>query len=327
MKKKLVVGLFLGGLLVYLSVRGINFQDVVEGFKSVNYRYILPVLIILLCMQGLRSLRWGLILSPIEKVDQFSLFSVTSVGFLAIVAIPARLGELVRPYLIANKSHIKMSAALGTIFVERVFDSLTVLIIFFFVLFITPLPSWLIQSGAIFLLITVMAFAVMIFMFIKRDPSLEVLNRLLRKLPEKYSTKINRLLHHFIDGFAMITNLKLLFNVGFLSILIWLINAVAIYFMFLSFGFTLPPEATLVLMIVLMIGIVIPAAPGFIGNWHFFCILALSFYGIPKTEALTFAVIYHFISIGLVIILGLVFLPFNKFSYSDLTLQVPSGQN
>lgn len=318
MKKKLVAGILLGAVLVYLSVRGINFQDVADGLKTIRYGYIIAVLITLLLMQALRSWRWGVILSPLEKIDQLSLFSVTSVGLLAVVAIPARLGELARPYLIANKSQIGMTAAVGTILVERVFDCLTVLFIFIFALFFTPLPPWLIKAGVIFFLITLIIFCIMIFMIMKREVSLKALNSLFQKLPEKYIVKLNHLFHHFIDGFKIISDVKLLLLLTFLSALIWLIDVAAIYFMFLAFGFTLPLAAPFVVMIILMIGIALPTAPGFIGNWHFSCILGLSLFGISKTDAFTFSVIFHFISIGLVIILGLMFLPFHKFSFSDL---------
>lgn len=106
------------------------------------------------------------------------------------------------------------------------------------------------------------------------------------------------------------------------SIVIWLVDVVAIYCTFLAFGFTLPVVAAFVVMIILMIGITIPTAPGFVGNWHFSCIVGLSLYDIPKTDAFAFAVIFHIIFIGIVIILGLMFLPFNKFSLSDLKQQV-----
>ncbi len=321
MKKKLTVGIIFGAVLVYLSIRGINFQDVAAGFKTVRYGYVLSVLIILLLMQALRSWRWGVILSPMEKVDQLSLFSVTSVGFLAIIAFPARIGELARPYLIARKSQIGMSAAVGTILVERIFDCLTVLFIFVFALFFIPLPTWLIRSGVVFLLITLIIFAVMIFMIMKREVSLRALNSLFRKLPEKYTLKLNQLFHQFIDGFKIIIDIKLFLHVTLLSIVIWLIDVTAIYLMFLAFGFTLPPAAAFVVMIVLMIGITIPTAPGLIGNWHYSCILGLSLFDIPKADAFTFSVIFHFIAVGIVIILGMMFLPFNKFSLSDLSRQ------
>lgn len=326
MKKKMIVGLLLSALLIYLTVRGIRLEDVIGGFKTVRYRYIPPVLILILLIQVLRSLRWGVILSPIEKVDQFSLFSVTSVGFLAIVAIPARIGELARPYLIAKKSNIRMTSALGTIFVERVFDSFTILIMAAFVIFFIPLPLWLREASFIFFLITVVTLAVIIFLIVKGEASLKIANPLLNRLPERYAHKLNHLICHFIEGFKIITHIKPLLYVTFLSGLIWLMGVMVIYILFFAFGFHLPPVAAFVLMIILIIGITIPTAPGFVGNWHFFCVLGLGLFSIPRTDAFTFAVIYHFLSIGTVIILGLIFLPFNKFSFSGLNLQLSREQ-
>lgn len=318
MIKKLVLGVLIGALLVYLSVRGIRFDDVAGGFKTVKYGYIVPTLVIFFLMQILRSWRWGVILSPLCKVDQLSLFSVTSVGFLAIVAIPARIGELARPYLITKKSHIKMTAAVGTVFVERIFDSFLVLCIFVFARFSMPLPSWLIWASSFFFLVIMLIITVMILLIVKRDVSITVLSTFFNRLPEKYAVKLNHLINHFIDGFAVITDVKRFFAVMLLSAVIWIINGAAIYFLFLAFSFSLPIVAAFVLMIILTVGIAIPAAPGFVGNWHYFCILGLTLFGIPKSDALTFAVIYHFLSIGIVIFLGLIFLPFNKFSLADL---------
>lgn len=324
MKKKVIAGLVFSTLLVYLSVRGIDFQGMAEGFRTIHYGYVLPTLALLLIMQVLRSFRWGLILSPLAKIDQLSLFSVTSVGFLAIVAIPARLGELARPYLITKKSDLKMSSALGTIIVERVLDSLTVLVIAVFVLFFIPLPPWLVRASVLFLLATLALLAVMILMILKQEASLRILAMLSGKLPARYAEGLNRLIRHVLQGFRIMVNPALLASVTGLSILIWLIDVLVIYLLFLAFGFQLPVAAAFVLMIILIIGIAIPTAPGFIGNWHYFCILGLSLFGVPRTEALTFAIIYHALSIGIVVILGLAFLPFNRFSIADLRRQVQS---
>jgi uncharacterized protein (TIRG00374 family) len=319
MSKKLILGLLIAAILVYLSIRGIHFQDVMDGLGRVRYLYIPPLLVVLFFLQVLRAWRWGIILSPIEKVDQLSLFAVTSVGFLAIVAIPARLGELARPYLMTKKSQIRMSAALGTILVERILDSLTVLLIFIIVLFFMPLPTWLIGAGLIFFLATAaMVAAVIIVSFAKRDGSVRPLTSLCNKLPEKYAVKLISLIECLIDGFAIIADPKQFLQVMLLSLVIWLINGTAIYILFQAFGFSLPFVVAFVLMIILTIGIAIPAAPGFIGNWHYSCVLGLSLFNISRTDALSFAVIYHFLSIGLVIILGLIFLPFNKLTLSNL---------
>ena len=116
MNKKVIVGILISIILVYLSVRGINLQDVFRDLKKIQLTYVIFFILLVILMQWLRSYRWGVILQPMEKIDQFSLFSVTSVGFLAIASIPARIGELARPYLISKRSSIKMSSALDHIY-------------------------------------------------------------------------------------------------------------------------------------------------------------------------------------------------------------------
>jgi len=318
MNKKIILGILISIILVYLSFKGIHLQDVVNDLKKIQLSYVIFFLLVGSLVQYLRSYRWGIILQPMEKIDQLSLFSVTSVGFLAIAAIPARIGELARPYLISQKSSVKMSSALGTIIVERVLDSFTILTMAVIVLFFMDLPSWMIKSSIIFFIIALLMFFFMLFTILKRETALKFINRVLNKLPGKLAHKIDALIHHFIDGFQIVTNVNLLLYLIFLSTLIWLANVLSIYILFLSFGFHLPVIASFVLMIILIAGIAIPTAPGFIGNWHFACVLGLSLFGLAKVEALSFAVVYHFLSMIVLLVFGIGFMPFNKFSISEM---------
>lgn len=328
MKKQIIIGVALSILLAYLSVRGIDLNGLVDGLESVKYGYVLSFLGLAVLIQFLRSLRWGEILRPLGRVDQFSLFTVSNVGFLAIVALPARLGELARPYLITKKSRIRMSSALGTIFVERVFDGLSILAIAALVpFFLSELPPWLIRSAVIFSAVTMGTLVFMIVLIAGREKTLKLLNPLIRKLPERYALRIDGLIHHFIDGLQIFTDAKQLSRVAALSLLIWLFNVGAICLMILAFGFNLSFAAAVVLMVILIIGIAIPTAPGFIGNWHYACILGLGLFAIPKTEALAFAIVYHFFSLLLTLLLGLASLPFNRFSIADFKQQWRVAEN
>ncbi|MDO9515848.1 MAG: lysylphosphatidylglycerol synthase transmembrane domain-containing protein, partial [Syntrophales bacterium] len=277
-----------------------------------------PVLVLLVLIQLLRSYRWGIIMKPLKKIDQFSLFSVTSVGFLAVVAIPARIGELARPYLISTKAGVSMSSAMGTILVERVFDGLSVLTMFFIVVLFTPLPPWLIRGSLVFLFITLVFLGLIILLIFRREASLNFLAPLLQRFPEKWHLKLADLIDSLIDGFKIIPYGRSMCYLAFLSVVIWVIDAVAMYILFFAFDLNLPLSAAFVLMVIIILGIAIPTAPGFVGNWHFFCVLGLGLFGIHKTDALTYAIVLHFLSIGVVVILGLAFLPFNRFSLSDI---------
>lgn len=325
MNKKVIFGILISLIcivLVYLSVRDINLHDVFIALEKIKLIYVIYFILLVIFMQFLRSYRWGVILQPMEKIDQVSLFSVTSVGFLAIAAIPARIGELARPYLISKRSSIKMSSALGTILVERVLDGFSVLAIAVIVIFLTELPPFMIKSGFVFFLLAFLMFCFIAFLILRKEKALKLINKVLNKLPGKLAHKMDELIYHFIDGFQIITNIKLLLYLFFLSALIWLVDVMAIYVLLLAFGFNLPLIASFVVMIILIVGIAIPTAPGYIGNWHLACVLALSLFGLAEAQTLSFAVVYHFLSMVIVMVLGVAFLPFNKFSISDMTKQM-----
>jgi len=325
MNKKIILGILISVVLIYLSVRGINLQDVLNDLKEIQLSYVILFILLMIFMQFLRSYRWGVILQPMEKIDQVSLFSITSVGFLAIAAIPARIGELARPYLISKRSSIKMSSALGTILVERILDSLTVLTIATVVLFIDmpfDLPSWMVKSSIIFSLLALSLFCFILFLILRREAALKFINIILNRLPGKLANKIDAVIHHFIDGLQIVTNIKLFAYLLFLSVVIWLLDVLAIYVLLLAFGFTLPVMASFVLMVILIVGIAIPAAPGFVGNWHYACVFALGLFGLAKADALSFAVVHNFLSMAIVLVLGVGFLPFNRFSIADMKKQM-----
>jgi uncharacterized protein (TIRG00374 family) len=321
MNKKIILGILISIIsivLVYLSVRGINLQDVSIALKKIQFIYVLFFILLVLIMQWLRSYRWGVILQPMEKIDQISLFSVTSVGFLAIASIPARIGELARPYLISKKSSIKMSSAMGTILVERVLDGFSVLTIAVVVLFFIELPSWLIISTFFVFSLTVVMLCFILVLVWHRQKALNIVNKILSKFHGKFANKIDELIHHFIDGFQVITDIKILLYLFFLSALVWLVDVLAIYMLLLAFGFNLPAIASFVVMIFLIVGIAIPTAPGYLGTWHLACVRGVMLFGLAEAEALSFAVVYHFLSMAIVLVLGVIFLPFNKFSISDM---------
>lgn len=324
-KLKIIIGIIISAVLIVLSVRGIDYQAALVKLKSIQLSYVILFVILMVFMQYLRSYRWGVILQPLEKIGQLPLFSVTCVGFLAIAAIPARIGELARPYLISKRSSIKMSAALGTVIVERFLDSFTVLGMALIVLMLFDLPSWMLVASIIFSIFALALFCFILFLILRREAALKFVNSILTRLPGKLAGKIDQVIHHFIDGLQIITNIKLLLYLLILSIVIWLLDVLAIYVLLLAFGFNLPIIASFILMILVIVGIAIPTAPGFVGNWHYFCYLALSIFNITKTDAFSFAFIHHFLSMVLVLILGIAFLPFNTLSISEMKKQMNSN--
>lgn len=316
--KKIIPGFLVSLLLVYFSFRGVDFHRVAGGLADIGGGYVLLFLALMLFMQALRSWRWGVILRPLAHVEPLPLFAITSIGFFAISVLPARLGEIVRPYLVARKGTVTISAALGTVFVERFLDGITILALGSLAPFFMKLPDWFIRANYIFLAFNSLLLSIVFCAVFRRSLLESLIRNVIRFLPLSWREPLDKFLVNFLDGFQIVGDGVRFLTTLLLSFFIWSIDALAIYLLFQAFQFSLPPAAALVLMVILIIGIAIPTAPGFIGNWHYACVLGLSIYAIPKTEALTFAVIYHFMSVGLTIVLGLAFLPYLKLSFADL---------
>lgn len=314
MKKNLLIGLAISGVCIFFAVRGINFSEVGSSLRNASYSYLIPVVGIVVMGLYLRCYRWGIILRSLVAYDQKTLFSVGSIGFMAVCVLPARLGEFARPYLVKRKSGVRMSATMATIIVERVFDLLALMIVLFAVLLKVALPPEIFKAGMTMLTIAFSLFVVLIFLAVKRDFSLAAIDRLLGLLPERMKQPLLRLSHSFIEGLQMLPNIRKTLYVGALSFVIWLVLGLSNYLLFYAFRFDLSLINAYAVLVVVALGVMLPAAPGFLGTYHYACVLGLTAFGIAKAEAFSYAVALHFIQMAPVILIGLVLLPLQHLS-------------
>jgi uncharacterized protein (TIRG00374 family) len=323
--KKLLVGIILSLVFIYFSLRGLDYEKVLDGLQNVNYLYLLPAALVSLMVAVLRSLRWGLILSPVKHVSQREIFPICCVGFMAVVLAPMRMGEFMRPYLLRSRDLVPFSSALATIFVERVLDSMAVLGIFLVVVWGMPVPAWLEKSGyfALFALVAMVVF--MCLLYFRTSATVKFLGPLLGLLPDRVRQRIEELIHNFVDGFRIIASLRRLVATIILSVMVWTLSGVMIYSLFYFHGFELSLLAACLVLVVNVIGISLPTAPGMLGNFQFSCIAALSLFGLPKDEAFVFSMVYYFLGIGIIILLGLVSLNFVDVSIKGALRDIKKG--
>ncbi len=92
MKKQILIGILLSSVFIYLAIRGVDFSEVGRGLIKLQYYYLIPILLTVVLAHYLRSLRWGIILKSLAQYSQWKLFIISSIGFMAINLLPARLG-------------------------------------------------------------------------------------------------------------------------------------------------------------------------------------------------------------------------------------------
>jgi hypothetical protein len=325
MKKNILIGCIISAIFIFLAVRGINLSDVMKSFRSANYLYVIPIELLMVLVLYMRAYRWGIILEPRVKYPQWPLFVITAIGFMTISLLPARLGEFTRPLLVKQKSGIRISSTMATIVVERVFDLLTLMVVLCLVILTISLPPQIFKTGVIILAMVLVVFALLLLLVIKKDFSLRILNPLLDKLPARIGAIIKNQLHAFIEGLEILPDVQKTLYVALLSVAIWSLLAFSCYLMFFSFGFKLSMINALALTVIIAIGVMLPAAPGFVGNYHYACVLGLTFFGIGEAAALSYAIALHFLQLMPVIIIGLGFLPSQKISLPSFFRREEAG--
>jgi hypothetical protein len=92
-----------------------------------------------------RSVRWRFLLRSIADVPKKRLFAVSSIGFAAILLLPFRIGEFVRPYMIRTRPGqqdgqrpISLTAATSTVVAERIIDGLYLSVVLALALVLVP---------------------------------------------------------------------------------------------------------------------------------------------------------------------------------------------
>ncbi|MCK4353507.1 flippase-like domain-containing protein [candidate division WOR-3 bacterium] len=301
-KKWFWIGIVLSIFFLWLAFRKVDFHELGEALKSANYFWVAIAAVLNLASFLPRTYRWRFILDPIKHVNFGNAFGATTVGFMANSLLPARLGEIVRAFAIGHSENIPKSASFATILIERIFDMFVLLFFFFGFLVIFPFPSGVKKAAFVALGITFFGLGVLI--LLKTNPN--SIFKLINFVPAKLRVNLKGFLTSFIKGLEILKDWKTMGLILGQSILIWVYFASVYYIFFRAFNFNLPIGAAFIVMVICCLGIMLPSSPGFVGTYHYFAILGLSLFHIPKSEALSFAIVAHIVSFLPVVFLGLI---------------------
>jgi uncharacterized protein (TIRG00374 family) len=234
-------------------------------------------------VQLTRSLRWNFLLAPLGvRVPAGPLLAISSVGFMAILALPARLGEFVRPGLL-RKRGASASAALGTVAVERIIDGLLVsLFVFgaFFSLRGTASPGWMMLAayGALGIFALATVFLVGALKWPEKSVRFWLRLSLLPRFAPRIANLIERKLLEMIRGFQVMRDTKNLTLFVLWSLVYWICNGLGLYVLAHGFGLDLGLVGAFATMGLVAVGITLPNAPGLVGQFQWFTLLGLSLY-------------------------------------------------
>lgn len=291
---QLALGLSVSAVCIWLSMKDVRLAEVWAVLSRAHYGGFVGVCAITIFGFWLRAVRWRFFIQSPKPLRTDSLFSATMIGFMANNVLPFRLGEFVRPWALSRREGLSKSMLLATVVVERAIDMLTLLAIFGVTLMVHPIAETseagrMVQGGAKLLLAACVVLTVVV-VVAERNRALAL--RVIGLAPAGMRGRIGALAERFLDGFSLFRDLSRLAQVFLLSFAMFLCFAVALGVSMWSLSITVPWYAGLVMLVVTAIGIMVPAAPGYVGTLHYACIVGLALFGVGKGQSAPFGWFY-----------------------------------
>jgi uncharacterized protein (TIRG00374 family) len=309
-----VIALAVGLLAIFL--RNADLARVWTSVKAARIEYLLGSVGITVVSFLIRAERWQYLLGPLGPTRFWIVFKTTVIGFGASAVLPARAGEVIRPYLLARREGLSATATFATIVVERILDLVAVLVLLAsYLLWFDPgMES---RDSAVFsairyggLVMTPVAIGALVLMFFMAGHPERLHAWLLkaeRVLPARVAALIAKLARTFAEGFAVVRRPeRLLAAVGW-SIVLWISIAAGIWMVAVGFGIHMPFTGGWLMLAPMVVGVAVPT-PGGVGGFHeAFRLGATAFFAADNDTAVGAAIVLHAISVVPVVIGALVF--------------------
>jgi uncharacterized protein (TIRG00374 family) len=267
------------GIIAFMLLRVRD--DLITALEHVVWGYLLLAIVVCLAAWLLRGLRYKVILSGVG-VSCGLLFSTGCifVSQTANLIVPARLGDLVRVFILKHEYGSSISQGISSLVVERVFDIVMVALLgAVSLLFVFNVPDWFYT-----VILLPLALGAVFFVFLIFSGRLVSGNRYVR------------ILLSILDQIRAVSlSLPSVTSISLQSIVIWILDIVVCLFVAMMFQQTIPIAVIVLAIVIGNLVKAIPLTPGGVGTYELAVALTFTAAGVDPAVATLIAVIDHLI--------------------------------
>lgn len=289
------LGLVVSALFLYLALRGLNLAEVWSHIKGARYEWLLPGVAIYFFGVWARTWRWHYMLRPIKRIPLVRLFPVVCIGYMGNNIFPARIGELLRAYVLKRTEEVAISASLATILLERIFDGVVMLLFVFLGLPLVPVipGDW----RRFVIAFSLLFFGALGFFFLlaasPRRSQMAYTWVIDRLLPERFREPVRGFADRFMEGLYFLRSGRDVAMIFVTSMVVWLAETGKYWFVMHAFDFTVSFFVLMLMNGVVNLFTTIPSAPGYLGTFDEPGIEILKAFGVNENIAAAYTLVLH----------------------------------
>jgi hypothetical protein len=311
---RLLIGTLIGVAALWLSFRGESFGALADAIRQSDVLWVIAALVSVAVTLLLVTIRWQAFFRGQERARAVPglghLFTGVMLGQAANIALPIRVGELLRVYVVSRAEQLAVARVLATVALERLADTVMVAIGAGVLVLQIAFPAWLVGPTRGLAIAGFIAAGVMGAVVAAGRP-LSVLMH--ARVTASTRSGLARLARHganAVEEAANLRDIRTLTTIAVLSVLTLLVSTTTNYLLFKAFHLELPFVAGLLLLIVLQVGTAPVSTPGSLGVFQYLTILALSVYSVDRTQALAYSVLLYAVALLPKLLVGGVMLGF-----------------
>lgn len=292
----LLLGAALSAGFIALAFRQVDWRSVYGIVAQARIGWLLLALVSVVVTAWWRAARWRLLLGRhATGLGVGPFLGALWAGQALNALIPARLGELARALLIADRGGIGKGEALWSLVMEKLLDALTLIVFVAGLSLSAPLPDWLRSASLVFSAISLSALGVLLAAERWRGTVHAKIDCLQSRHPLIGRLRPLRILEIVAEGGRLLRNARIAWRLMAWSLACYLMAALTNALVALALGIRLPPSAAMLLLAVLQSSAIapLPTLPGRAGLFHYLCIITLAIYGVAPEPAMGYALVLH----------------------------------
>ena len=298
-----VISLSLAAVLLWYSLQGIEWARVGQIVKGARPGGVGLALALMSITLFLRAYRWRVLLRAEGDVSIADAFWATSAGYLGNSFLPMRAGEVVRTVMISRRSGMTKTFVLTTALSERVVDAIALITISASVLLVLQeKPGWLADAAKPFAVLGLCGVAAIAIVPIFEAFWFRVLARL--PVPHRLREMAEHALRHGLQGIRSFHDPGRLLRFLSLTAVIWFLDGVTTVVGANAIGLTMSLPVAFLLIAGLGLGSAVPSTPGYVGVYQFVAVSILTPFGLSKTDAIAYILLFQAMNYLMVLLWG-----------------------
>jgi uncharacterized protein (TIRG00374 family) len=295
----------------YVALKGVDFKSAWQGLKTADLWWIVPSFLLFAASAGVRALRWRSLFAHGRRPGRGVVTNAMVVGYFYNNIMPARAGEAARTLVLRQRSEAPVVEIVGTVVLERLYDVVAILLLFFVAEPWLPSVSWFGTAATVAAVLAVGIVVVVVVLAVWGDRPIRFVLRPLHRVPRLSADRLEATIEELTHGLSGLRHHGVALEAMLWTLAAWLLTSASSWVLTLAFHLHLPFVSGILITVGLGLAMILPSPPAAVGVFEGAVIVTLRAYHVSSTDALPYAVVLHLTNFIPFVVAGLLVLQHN----------------